>query len=108
MITQLQSGGLDASYIGPSPAITTYASDPSVSIISGATSGGASLMVRDDISSPEAFKGMTLATPGPANTQDVALKYWLGQQGYNAWSTRSPCGPVGSSSPRTCLCATTS
>ena len=33
VITQLQSGGLDASYIGPSPAITAYAADPSVSII---------------------------------------------------------------------------
>lgn len=40
-------------------------------------------MVRDDVSSADALEGLTLATPGPANTQDVALKYWLGQQGYD-------------------------
>lgn len=83
VIQQLQAGGLDASYIGPSPAITAYAADPSVRIVSGATSGGASLMVSDDITSPEDLKGKTLATPGAGNTQDVALKYWLGEQGYD-------------------------
>ncbi len=82
VITQLQGGGLDASYIGPSPAITAYASDPSVSLISGATSGGASLMVADSIAGIEDLAGKTLATPGPANTQDVALKFWLGEQGF--------------------------
>lgn len=66
VITQLQSGGLDASYIRPSPAITAYASDPSVSVISGATSGGASLMVSHSITSIEDLQGKTLATPGPS------------------------------------------
>ncbi len=40
-------------------------------------------MVSSDITSPADLAGKTLATPGPANTQDVALKYWLGQQGYH-------------------------
>jgi len=83
VIQQLQSGGLDASYIGPSPAITAYVADPSVRLISGATSGGASFLVNEDISGPEDLEGKTLATPGAGNTQDVALKYWLKEQGYD-------------------------
>jgi NitT/TauT family transport system substrate-binding protein len=83
VITALQSGALDASYIGPGPAITAYATDQSVRVVSGATSGGASLMVNSDIAGPEDLEGKTLATPGAGNTQDVALKYWLGEQGYD-------------------------
>ena len=82
-IEALLGGSLDATYIGPSPAITAYATSHNVSIISGATSGGASLVVNSDITSPEDLAGKTLASPGSANTQDVALKYWLGQQGYD-------------------------
>jgi NitT/TauT family transport system substrate-binding protein len=83
VITALQSGALDASYIGPGPSITAYATDQSIRVISGATYGGASLMVSSDIKGPEDLAGKTIATPGPGNTQDVALKYWLGQQGYD-------------------------
>jgi NitT/TauT family transport system substrate-binding protein len=82
-IDALNNGDLDATYIGPSPAITAYATSHNVSVISGATSGGASLVVNQDIKSPKDLAGKTLATPGPANTQDVALKYWLRQQGYD-------------------------
>jgi NitT/TauT family transport system substrate-binding protein len=82
-IAALENGDLDASYIGPSPAITAFADSHNVSVISGATSGGASLVVDKSITSPEDLKGKTLATPGPGNTQDVALKYWLKKQGYN-------------------------
>ncbi len=46
-ITALLSGSLDATYIGPSPAITAFAQShgEAVRIISGATQGGASLVV---------------------------------------------------------------
>lgn len=83
-IDALLGGSLDATYIGPSPTITAYAqSEGGVRVISGATYGGASLVVADDISGPEDLKGKTIATPGLANTQDVALKAWLKEQGYN-------------------------
>ena len=82
-IDALNNGDLDATYIGPSPAITAYATSQNVSVISGTTSGGASLVVNPDIKSPEDLEGKTLATPGLANTQDVALKYWLKEQGYD-------------------------
>jgi NitT/TauT family transport system substrate-binding protein len=82
-IDALLAGDLDATYIGPSPAITAYGTSKNVSVISGATSGGASLVVSSDIKSPQDLKGKTIATPGQGNTQDVAFKYWLKQQGIN-------------------------
>jgi NitT/TauT family transport system substrate-binding protein len=81
-IDALLAGDLDATYIGPSPAITAYATSQNVSLISGATSGGASLVVDPSITTPEDLAGKTLATPGAGNTQDVALKAWLQEQGY--------------------------
>jgi sulfonate transport system substrate-binding protein len=81
-IDALLNGSLDATYIGPSPAISAYATSHNVSIVSGAASGGASLVVSKSITSAKALAGKTLASPGQANTQDVALKYWLKQQGY--------------------------
>ena len=81
-IDALLNGDLDVTYIGPSPAITAYATSKNVSLISGATSGGASLVVDPSITSPEDLAGKTIASPGLANTQDVALKAWLKEQGY--------------------------
>jgi NitT/TauT family transport system substrate-binding protein len=85
-IDALLNGDLDATYIGPSPAITAYATSKNVSVISGATAGGASLVVNPDIKSPADLEGTTLATPGLGNTQDVALKAWLKEEGYNVSS----------------------
>lgn len=82
-IDALLAGDLDATYIGPSPAVTAYATSQNVSIVSGATSGGASLVVSSSIKTPADLKGKTIATPGQGNTQDVAFKYWLKQQGFS-------------------------
>jgi NitT/TauT family transport system substrate-binding protein len=79
----LLNGSLDATYIGPSPSIQAFATSHNVSIISGATSGGASLVVASDIKTPADLKGKTIATPGQGNTQDVAFKYWLKGKGFN-------------------------
>ncbi|HZB71182.1 MAG TPA: ABC transporter substrate-binding protein, partial [Acidimicrobiales bacterium] len=49
----------------------------------GTTSGGASLVVAQDIDSPEDLAGTTLATPSLGNTQDVALRAWLADQGFD-------------------------
>ncbi|MBA2559587.1 MAG: ABC transporter substrate-binding protein [Propionibacteriales bacterium] len=82
-IDALLAGDLNATYIGPSPAIMAYATSQNVSIVSGATSGGASLVVASDIKTPADLEGKTIATPGQGNTQDVAFKYWLKQQGFD-------------------------
>ena len=77
----LLSGAIDATYIGPSPTINAWAKSKSVTIVSGATTGGASLVVKPTIGGAADLKGKKLATPQLGNTQDVALRYWLKQQG---------------------------
>lgn len=80
----LLADGLDATFIGPNPAINAFAQSDgeAVRIVAGTTSGGAALVVSPDITSPEDLEGRTLATPSLGNTQDVALRAWLGEQGY--------------------------
>lgn len=79
----LLSGSLDIAFEGPSSALSAYsASHGAVAIIAGAASGGAGLVTKASITSPAQLKGKTLASPQLANTQDVALRYWLKTQGY--------------------------
>ncbi|MEO5841857.1 MAG: ABC transporter substrate-binding protein [Acidimicrobiales bacterium] len=84
VVTAILAGALDASYIGPNPAINAFAvsNGEAIRIISGATSGGALLVVKPDINSVADLKGKKIATPQLGNTQDVALRYWLKQQGF--------------------------
>lgn len=83
-VTALFADSIDIAYVGPNPTINAWAQSQgdAVRVISGAASGGASLVVSKDITSPADLKGTTLATPQLGNTQDVALRYWLKQQGY--------------------------
>ena len=73
------SGALDATYIGPNPAINAFAKSngEAIRIVSGATSGGAYLVVNPQIASVAGLKGKSIATPQLGNTQDVALRSWL-------------------------------
>lgn len=79
--TALLAGQLDAAYVGPNPAINAWqkSGGTAIKIISGAASGGASLVVKPGITSAAQLKGKSLATPSLGNTQDVALRYWLRQ-----------------------------
>jgi NitT/TauT family transport system substrate-binding protein len=83
-IEAISAGAIDAAYIGPSPSINTYikSGGESAVIVAGATTGGAALVVRDGIDSPADLAGATLATPQLGNTQDVALRAWLAEEGY--------------------------
>jgi NitT/TauT family transport system substrate-binding protein len=82
------SDSIDATFIGPNPAINAFAqSDGEVKVVAGTTSGGAALVVSPDITSPEDLAGATLATPSLGNTQDVALRAWLADQGYDVDET---------------------
>jgi NitT/TauT family transport system substrate-binding protein len=77
---------IDVAYIGPNPAINGYMkSDGSVlRVISGAASGGAVFVVRNDagIQSVSDFAGKKFASPQLGNTQDVALRKYLLENGY--------------------------
>ncbi|SDP26053.1 NitT/TauT family transport system substrate-binding protein [Arthrobacter sp. ok909] len=83
-IEALNAGAIDATYIGPNPAINSYVKSggASVSIIAGAASGGAQLVVRPGINSAADLRGKTLASPQLGGTQDVALRAWLGKRGF--------------------------
>jgi NitT/TauT family transport system substrate-binding protein len=87
--TALLAGQLDAAYVGPNPAINAWqkSSGKAIKIISGAASGGASLVVKPSISSASQLKGQKVATPSLGNTQDVALRYWLKQHGLTTTQT---------------------
>ncbi|HEY3036221.1 MAG TPA: ABC transporter substrate-binding protein, partial [Streptosporangiaceae bacterium] len=87
--TALLAGQLDAAYVGPNPAINAWqkSNGTAIKIISGAASGGASLVVKPGITSAAALKGRSLATPSLGNTQDVAVRYWLKQHGLTTTAT---------------------
>jgi len=82
-VEALNSGALDATYIGPNPAINAVAQSggEAIRIISGATSGGAFLVVKPTIKSAKDLKGKQIASPQLGNTQDVALRTWLKKKG---------------------------
>jgi NitT/TauT family transport system substrate-binding protein len=83
------AGQLDAAYVGPNPAINAWqkSGGTAIKIVSGAATGGASVVVAKGITSAGQLKGKTLATPSLGNTQDVALRYWLKQNGLATTST---------------------
>ncbi|ABM07959.1 NitT/TauT family transport system substrate-binding protein [Pseudarthrobacter sp. PvP004] len=83
-IEALNAGAIDATYIGPNPAINSFVKSKgeSISIIAGAASGGAQLVVKPEINSAADLKGKILSSPQLGGTQDVALRAWLGDQGF--------------------------
>ncbi|MEY9887062.1 NitT/TauT family transport system substrate-binding protein [Catenulispora sp. MAP12-49] len=85
-MTAVLGGQLDAAYVGPSSALSAFVQShgEALKIVAGATEGGAELVVKPSITSAADLKGKTLATPQKGNTQDVALRYWLKQQGLTA------------------------
>jgi NitT/TauT family transport system substrate-binding protein len=83
-IEALNAGSVDITFIGPNPTITgfTQSKGQSLRVIAGAAANGAALVVSKDITEASQLKGKKLATPQLGNTQDVALRYWLKQQGF--------------------------
>lgn len=85
-IEALYAGQIDVAYVGPNPAINGYlaSNGEEIRIISGSASGGAVFVVRNDtaIQSTSDFGGKKFASPQLGNTQDVALRKYLIQNGY--------------------------
>ncbi len=82
-IEALYAGAIDAAFIGPNPAINGFirSGGEGLRIVAGAATGGAQLVVRPGIASPDDLVGTTLASPQLGSTQDVALRTWLGDHG---------------------------
>jgi NitT/TauT family transport system substrate-binding protein len=77
----LLAGELDVAYVGPGPATTAFVrSKGALRIIAGAASGGAVFVVKG-VEKPEDLKGRRVGVPQLGNTQDIALRHWLGQNG---------------------------
>jgi NitT/TauT family transport system substrate-binding protein len=86
-IEGLFANQIDVTYIGPNPAINGYvqSNGEALRIISGAASGGAVFVVRNDsgINSAQDLANKKFATPELGNTQDIALRNYLLDNGYN-------------------------
>jgi NitT/TauT family transport system substrate-binding protein len=87
--TAILAGQLDAAYVGPNPAINAWqkSSGAAIKVISGVATGGASIVVKPSITAAAQLKGQSVATPSLGNTQDVAVRYWLKQQGLTTSAT---------------------
>jgi NitT/TauT family transport system substrate-binding protein len=83
-IEALFAGSIDITLIGPNPAINGFAQSKgeALRIVSGSTSGGAYFVVKPEITAADQLAGTTIASPSLGNTQDVALRAWLADQGY--------------------------
>jgi NitT/TauT family transport system substrate-binding protein len=82
-IEALKSGAIDATYVGPGPATNAFINSggQALTIVAGAASGGASLVVDPSIKSAADLRGKKVSTPQLGNTQDIALRYWLKKNG---------------------------
>ena len=88
VIEALFAGEIDISFIGPNPAINGFVQSKgeALRIIGGSTSGGALLVVRPEanINTAKDFANKKVATPQLGNTQDVAVRAWLQDNGLKA------------------------
>jgi NitT/TauT family transport system substrate-binding protein len=85
-IEALLAKRIDVTYVGSNPPINGYvvSEGKALRIISGASSAGAVFVVRNDsgIKSPKDFAGKKFASPQLGNTQDIALRRYLLDNGY--------------------------
>lgn len=85
-IEAMFTDAIDATFVGPSPAINGFirSRGENFVIIAGSASGGAGLVLRKGagIQSEKDFEGKTIATPQLGNTQDIAARSWFAERGY--------------------------
>jgi NitT/TauT family transport system substrate-binding protein len=102
-IEALWANDIDATFIGPGPAINGYIKSRGEKfvIIAGAASGGSALVVRANsgIRSDKDFAGKTIATPQLGNTQDISARAWFHARGYRPTSEGGAVNLVALSNP---------
>ncbi|MCU1587040.1 MAG: Aliphatic sulfonates family transporter [Frankiales bacterium] len=80
-VEALFAGAIDAAYIGPGPAVNAFLkSKGGVVLVAGATSGGASFVVKPGITADN-LKGKKFGDPQTGGTQDIALRTYLAGKG---------------------------
>jgi len=85
-VEALFGDAVDATYVGPNPAVNAFirSKGKAIRIVSGATSGGAFLVVKPAITDAAQLRGTKVASPQLGGTQDVALRAWLKSNGLRA------------------------
>ena len=83
-VTAILSGSIDAGFVGPNPTVNAYTQShgQAIRVVSGATSGGALLVVKASITSAAGLRGKKIADPQLGGTQDVALRWYLKSEGF--------------------------
>ncbi|OLT07192.1 NLPA lipoprotein [Kocuria sp. CNJ-770] len=83
-VEAMNAGSIDAAFVGPNPAINSFVRSQgrSLAVVAGAASGGAQFVVGPGVTDAEDLAGRTVASPEFGGTQDVALRTWLTEQGY--------------------------
>ena len=85
------AGSIDATYVGPNPALNAYirSKGEEIRILAGAARGGAALVVPGDSTYAAAadFRGKKVGTPQLANTQDIAARAWFRANGLKVTQT---------------------
>lgn len=84
-VEALFGGAVDAVYLGPNPTVNAFVQSQgqAVRVVAGASSGGASLVVRPGIRTPADLAGTRIASPQAGGTQDIALRHYLAEHGYD-------------------------
>jgi NitT/TauT family transport system substrate-binding protein len=99
----LLAGTLDATYVGPNPALNAYvrSAGGDVRVVAGAALGGAALVVPAESGATSAadFRGKKIATPQLGNTQDVACRAWLAEAGLKVTTTGGDVNVVPTANP---------
>jgi NitT/TauT family transport system substrate-binding protein len=83
-VTALLSGAIDGSFLGPGPATSAFTKGKGeFVVVSGLASGGAFLVTKPSITKAADLKGKKISDPQLGNTQDIALRWYLKQQGFS-------------------------
>lgn len=97
-IEALFAGEIDIGYIGPSPAVNGFikSNGESLRVISGAVSGGASLVVQPELYDAfqqegiKALENKIIASPQQGNTQDISLRHYIKENNLESKTTIMP------------------
>jgi len=85
----LLSKSIDASFVGRTrPSRLRQSKGAAIRIVAGTASGGAFFIVNKEHQERGRPQGKKVGSPSLGNTQDVALRYWLKQQGLSTNTRR--------------------
>ena len=99
----LLGGSSESTSLGRCPTRTTFAKSngEAIRLVAGATSAGAQLVARPEITEVGQLRGKRVATPQLGNTQDIAIKKLLSEQKLAVGSGPDQVAIVNADNPQT-------